>query len=189
MPRAEVGRLRRREQAAAAAEVGVTDLVFLGYPDGRVTPTIELRRDIARVIRQKRPQRVLSQWPYRNFKRVFASHPDHLAVGEAALSAVYPDARNPFAHMELLEQEGLEPHTVSEMWLMAGPGGQNEPDAIIDVTDVTERKLAALRQHESQFDDWETLAERVRGMLRANAVANGLGDDRYAESFLVVATG
>jgi len=188
LPREEMARVRRREQTAAAAVVGVTDLVFLGYPDGRVTPSIELRRDISRVIRQRRPDRVVSQSPVRNFQRVFASHPDHLAVAECALDAVYPDARNPFAHMELLEEEGLEPHTVAEMWLMGGAGGQSGPEAVIDVTAVADRRLAALRCHESQYDDWPKLEERVRGFLRAIAEANGLGPDRLAEVYLVVRT-
>jgi LmbE family N-acetylglucosaminyl deacetylase len=187
--RADVARLRRREQTAAAAEVGVTDLVFLGYPDGRVVPSIELRRDITRVIRQKRPQRVVAQSPTRNFLRIFASHPDHLAAGESTLCAVYPDARNPFAHMELLDQEGLLPHTVDEVWMMAAGGSSTAPDAIIDVTDTADRKLAALRCHESQYDDWSKLEERVRAWLRVTAESNGLGADRLAESFVVVPTG
>ncbi len=185
-PRADVARLRRKEQTAAAAEVGVSDITFLGYPDGRLTPSIELRRDISRVIRQKRPQRVMSQSPVRNFTRIFASHPDHLAAGEATLAAVYPDARNPFAHPELLA-EGLEPYTVDEVWLMGGTGGQ--PDRVVDVTDTADLKLAALRCHRSQYDDWSALEERVRSWLRATAAAGGLGDDRLAEMFQVVHTG
>ena len=81
------------EQTTAAKHVGVSDLVFLGYPDGRVEPTLDLRRDISRVIRQVRPQRVVSQSPERNYERIYASHPDHLATGEATLCAVYPDAQ------------------------------------------------------------------------------------------------
>ncbi len=102
LPRPEMARIRRVEQTAAAATVGVTDLHWLAYPDGRLQPTIELRRDISRVIRTVRPQRVVCQSPERIWERVYASHPDHLAAGEAAVSAVYPDARNPFAHPELL---------------------------------------------------------------------------------------
>ncbi len=86
--------------------------MFLGYPDGRVEPTLDLRRDLSRVIRQVRPHRVVTQSPERNYERIYASHPDHRAAGEAALCAVYPDARNPFAHPELLEEEGLEPWSV-----------------------------------------------------------------------------
>ena len=86
---------RREEQTAAAAVVGVHDLRFLGYPDGRLEPTLDLRRDISRVIRQVRPDRVLMQSPDRNWDRIYASHPDHLAVGAATIAAVYPDAAQP----------------------------------------------------------------------------------------------
>ena len=185
--RARMAEIRREEQREAAATVGVTDLTFLGYPDGKVATTIDLRRDITRVIRQKRPDRVLAQSPVRNFTRIFASHPDHLATGEATLDAVYPDSRNPFAHMELLDREGLEPHTVKEVWLMGGGG--ITPDQVIDVTDTADRKLAALRCHRSQYDDWDGLEERVRGWLVATAQANGLPDGRLAEMFQVIHTG
>jgi LmbE family N-acetylglucosaminyl deacetylase len=118
VPRPAMAALREAEQAAAAEAVGVKDLVFLHHPDGRLQPTLELRRDISRVIRQVRPDLVIGQSPQRNFARIYASHPDHLAAGEATLCAVYPDARNPFAHPELLEEESLEPWTTREVWLM-----------------------------------------------------------------------
>ncbi len=183
MPRPTMAALRRREQTAAAAEVGVDDLHFLGYPDGRLVPSIELRRDITRVIRQVRPQRVLCPSPERMWDRLFASHPDHLAAGEASVCAVYPDARNPFAHPELLE-EGLEPHTVDELWLMA----TDRPNRAVDVTDTFDRKLAALRCHESQVGDGAGLDERLRGWLGQTGRAAGLGAGRLAESFRAVDT-
>ena len=183
--RADVALLRRREQTAAALAVGVTDIAFLGYPDGRLTPSIEVRRDITRVIRQRKPMRVVTQSPERNYQRIFASHPDHLAAGEAALCAVYPDARNPFAHMELLEKEGLEPHTVPEVYLMAMMQG----DTVVDITATVERKLAALQCHASQYSNWEELAERVRGWAKLNAEQNGLPEGSSAETFLRVAAG
>ncbi len=182
MSRAEMARIRREEQTAAAAVVGVTEIAFLGHPDGRLQPTIDLRRDITRVIRQRRPLRVVTQSPERNYGRIFASHPDHLAAGEAALSAVYPDSRNPFAHMELLQEEGLEPHTVPEIYLMAATQG----DTVVDITDTIDRKLAALRCHASQYSNWDELAERIRGWARLNAEQNGLRAGRSAESFLRV---
>src|SRR5581483_11435313 len=117
---AEMVETRHAEQTQAAKHVGVTDLVWLGYPDGRVEPTLDLRRDLSRVIRQVRPQRVVCPSPVRNFERIYASHPDHLAVGEATLCAVYPDARNPFAFPELAA-DGYEPHLVDEVWMMASP--------------------------------------------------------------------
>ena len=185
MSRTEMARTRRIEQTAAAAAVGVTDIAFLGYPDGQVQATIELRRDITRVIRQRRPERVVTQSPERNYQRIFASHPDHLAAGEAALSAVYPDSRNPFAHMQLLEQEGLEPHTVGEVYLTAMAQG----DTVVDITDTLDAKLAALKCHASQYGNWDELAERIRGWARLTAEQNGLGEGRSAESFLRVPTG
>ena len=95
MSRTEMAALRQDEQRAAAAVVGVSDVRFLGFPDGMVETTRELRRDISRVIRQVRPERVLTQSPERNLEFIFASHPDHLATGEAAVDAVYPDAAQP----------------------------------------------------------------------------------------------
>ena len=104
-PRAEMPALRRAEQVAAAKCVGVDDVRFLGYPDGRVEATLDLRRDLARVIRQVRPDRVVCPSPERSYARIGIGHPDHRAVGSAALDAVYPDARNPFAFPELRERE------------------------------------------------------------------------------------
>lgn len=184
VPRSDIPAIRRAEQTAAAAEVGVEDLIFLGYPDGRLQPTLELRRDLARVIRRVRPERVVAQSPERNWDRIFASHPDHLAAGEAAVCAVYPDARNPFAFPELLA-EGLEAHTVRELWLMASPAA----DVFVDITSTFERKLAALRAHASQETDRDGLLEkRMREWLSAAAAAAGMEDGRLAEAFRRVVT-
>jgi len=180
--RAEMARLRRVEQTAAAATVGVTDLHWLAHPDGRLTATLELRRDISRVIRQVRPQRVLIQSPERNYIRIFASHPDHLAAGEAGLCAVYPDSRNPFAHPELLERERLEPWTVREVWIMAHP----EADTPVDITEVFDRKVAALRCHESQIGQRDDLEGMLRTWAAANAEQRGLPSGRLAEVFKVI---
>jgi LmbE family N-acetylglucosaminyl deacetylase len=180
--RAEIPRIRRAEQAAAAKAVGVTDLTFLGYPDGRLTATLELRRDLARAIRQTRPQRVLCPSPERNWQRIFASHPDHLAAGDASLAAVYPDARNPFAHPELLD-EGYEPWTVLEVWMMAAPARNRW----VDVTDALPRKLDALRSHVSQHTDSDgKLEERMRGWGAMVAKEAGLPDGRLAEGFIAI---
>ncbi|HEV3451870.1 MAG TPA: PIG-L deacetylase family protein [Acidimicrobiia bacterium] len=182
--RAEMAEIRRAEQTAAAKVVGVRDLVFVGYPDGRLEPTLDLRRDLSRVIRQVRPQRVLSQSPDRNYQRIYASHPDHLAAGEAALCAVYPDARNPFAHPELLDEEGLEPWSVDELWLMAA----NTPDRFVDVTDAFDRKLEALRCHVSQHPDPDRLEPLLRGWQTALAKLAGWPEGRLAEGFVGIET-
>ena len=182
--RADVAALRREEQTAAAAVVGVTDLVFLGHPDGRVVADLVLRCDISRVIRQVRPQVVMCQSPERNLDRIFASHPDHLATGEAAVSAVYPDSRNPFAFPELL-QEGLEPWDVTEIWLSAHPISSD----FMDVTEHIDRKFQALRCHVSQLPDPDGMETRFRQLMAANAVKAGFTEGTFVEGFRVVHAG
>jgi len=180
----ELCELREREQTDAAAVLGVDDLVFLRHRDGYVESTLELRRAVAGVIRRTRPDLVICQSPERYYDRIFASHPDHLAAGTAALCAVYPDARNPRAFPELMA-DGLEPHTVREVWLMAHP----EPDLWIDVTDTVDKKLGALAAHVSQTAHRDDLDTMVRGWLAATAQAGGLPAGRLAEAFKVVTTG
>jgi len=181
--RAEMAAIRREEQLTAARAVGVSDVTFLGFPDGRVTPSLELRAAITRAIRLVRPDRVVTQSPERNWSRIYASHPDHLATGEAAACAVYPDARNPFAFPELLE-EGLEAHTVPELWIMA----TERANRAVDATDAYERKLAALRSHVSQVGDGAHLDGLLRGWMSGTALAAGLPEGRLAEAFHVVNT-
>ena len=183
--RAEMAKLRQAEQTAAAKQVGVHDLHFLGYPDGRVEPTLELRKDLSRVIRMLRPERVLCPSPDRNYLRLGASHPDHRAVGAAALDAVYPDSRNQFAFPELLAEEKLEPWTVREVWMAASP----QPNHYVDITETFPRKIAALRCHASQIADPAELEERLRGWTSRTAELGGLAKGRLAEAYQVVQTG
>ncbi|HXL93744.1 MAG TPA: PIG-L deacetylase family protein [Streptosporangiaceae bacterium] len=182
LPRAQMAPLRRAEQVAAAKCVGVTDVRFLGYPDGRVEATLGLRKDLARVIRQVRPDRVVCPSPERNYARMAPSHPDHRAVGSAALDAIYPDARNPFAFPELREDEGLAAWTVREVFLVAGP----VPNHFVDITATFGRKVAALRAHESQTGHWDDLEGRIRTMLGRIAAQADLPEGRLAEAFQVL---
>ena len=183
--RPEMAAIRQAEQTAAAKQVGVHDLHFLGYPDGQVEASIALRRDLARVIRLLRPDRVVCQSPERNYARMGASHPDHRAVGSAALDAVYPDARNPFAFRELLDEEKLEPWTVREVWISGSP----TPTTYIDITETFPRKVAALRCHVSQISDPDGLERFLRDWLSRAAVQGGLAPGRLAEAFQVLQTG
>jgi len=183
VPREQIGSIRQDEQRSAAKELGVQDVVFLGYPDGRVSASFDLRRDISRVIRQVQPQRVLMQSPEINWERIGASHPDHRAAGEAALCAVYPDARNPFTHLELAA-EGLEAWTVHEVWVMtAGGSGANR---WVDITEVFDKKVAALRRHASQTAHMPDLEGMLRGWLSKVAADAGYPEGHLAESFKVV---
>ena len=184
LPREEMAPKRREEQTAAAAVVGVHDLHFLGYPDGRVEASLDLRRDISRVIRHVRPNRVLMQPPERSWERIYASHPDHLAVGEATIAAVYPDARNRWAHPEL-EAEGLEPWSVPEVWVGAGAGAVTH---YVEITDTIDRKIEALLSHKSQLPDPEATGQMVRGWTSMIAANAGLSEGRFAEAMRVVGT-
>ena len=183
VPRDQIPSIRRAEQTAAAAEVGVTDVRFLGYPDGRLTASMELRRDLSRVIREVMPLRVVAQSPERNWQRIQASHPDHLAAGEAAICAVYPDARNPFAHPELAA-EGIEAWSVPEVWLMATP----RPDTFVDITDTTDAKITALLRHESQLPDPSRIEPLIRGWGARMAALAELPEGSLAEAFQRVVT-
>lgn len=183
IPRSEMASIRRQEQTKAAAEVGVTDLRFLGYMDGSVVVDLQLRQDIARVIRQVRPRVVITQSPVRNLDSTYGSHPDHIATGEATMCAVYPDARNPFAFPGTPCAE-LEQWAVDEVWISYGLNG----DDVVDITDNLERKIRALMCHESQHPDPAAMEERVRTWWQSIATDNGLPEGHSAESFRVVDT-
>jgi LmbE family N-acetylglucosaminyl deacetylase len=186
VPRSAIAGIRQDEQRKAAAVLGVTDVEFLGYPDGRLAVSFELRRDITRVIRRIRPDRMVVPSPQRDLRNVYGSHPDHLAAGEAALCAVYPDARNPFAHPELLEEEGLDAHTVREVWVLSA---NDKADHYVDITDTFDRKIAALRAHVSQTAHMATTLEvRIRDWGSLQAQAAGLPAGRLAEGYLLLDT-
>ncbi len=183
--RSDIAGIRQAEQRAAAAEVGVHDVRFLGWQDGRVEVSLDLRREIAAVIRDVKPQRVICPSPQRNLVRVPAAHPDHTAVGEAALCAVYPDARNPFAFIENTDFAALEPWAVSEVWV----GGNERVNHYVDVTDTYDRKIAALRRHVSQMPGVADLDALLQGWLGGQAADAGLPEGRLAEAFWVIETG
>ncbi|GAA1379701.1 PIG-L family deacetylase [Pseudonocardia kongjuensis] len=187
VPRSEIGGIRQAEQRAAAAVAGVEDLIFLGHPDGRLTVTLELRRDLARVIRQVRPDRVVVPSPVRDLDSMYGSHPDHTATGEAALCAVYPDARNPWAHPELAEA-GFAAHTVAEVWVTGGAPGAPDTARHVDITGTFDRKIAALRAHRSQTAHMTDLDGLIRDWARSRAKLAGLPDGRLAESFRALDT-
>ena len=171
----EVARVREQEQRAAAAVLGVRDIVFLGHPDGTLVATLELRRDVVRVIRQVRPEAVICPDPMRRYGIGFLNHPDHRAVGEVTLDAIYPSARDPLVFPELAAA-GLAPHKVLQIYV-ANP---QEPNCGIDITPVLETKIRALTEHRSQVTE-----ERLRDFLPKRSA--DLGERfglQHAEAFL-----
>jgi LmbE family N-acetylglucosaminyl deacetylase len=182
--RSKMPAIRHREQTNAANVVGVSDLTFLGYKDGELQATMGLRKDISRRIRQFRPDRVLCQSAERNYERIYASHPDHLAAAEATLCAVYPDSRNPFAFPELLV-EGLEAYSVNDIVMQASPN----PNSYTDITDFVDKKLAAILEHTSQMPNPDETIEFVKAWTSQSAEAVGLPQGRFAELYQRVSTG
>ena len=171
--------IREAEERAAASRLGVNDVVFLRYPDGELQPTLPLRRQLARLIRLKRPDIVVTNDPTaRWYGTQYINHPDHRAIGDAALDAVFPAARDHLNFSELYRDEGLEPHKVEWVYLC----GAMEPNAKIDVTDHLLTKISALHEHKSQIADMEAMEKRQRDNVDSELVGDG---PRYSEQFRV----
>ena len=168
---------RRAEQTRAATRLNAT-VVALGYEDGVLQPTLGLRRDLVRVMRQVRPHVVVANDPTVWFRhRQYINHPDHRAAGQAAVEALYPAVKKPSIFPELLA-EGHQPHVVEEVWL----GPTDEPDTWIDIADVFDEKIALICDHASQFPPEPTRAAFAR-------IAREAGQERgiqLAESFRTV---
>jgi LmbE family N-acetylglucosaminyl deacetylase len=171
----ELARLREQEQRAAAAILGVQEVILLDHPDGTLEPTLALRRDLTREIRRFRPDVVLCGDPtVRFYGDRYLNHPDHRASASAALDAVFPSAETRYVFPELLAA-GFEPHRVSAVYIH----GSLEPNVWIDIEAVLEIKARALAAHVSQVGDAPTL-EWVRDMAREEGSRHGMG---AAESF------
>lgn len=175
----KLAQIRADEQRESARILGLKDVVFLGYPDSYLEPTLQLRKDLAREIRRHRPHVVITEPPTRDMdSRYYGSHPDHLATGEAALSAVFPTARDRLTFPELLA-EGLEPHKVREVWIVGGLAGS---DYFVDVEGYMAPALAALKAHQSQVAPADADQYFPQGRA-ATAAKVGL---KYAEAFKTI---
>lgn len=175
---------REREQREAAAILGVKTVEFLHFRDAELLPDLNLRLAITRVVRQYKPDAVICQDPTNRWEgQEYIQHPDHIAMGEATLAAVFPSARDRLTFPQLLD-EGLQPHKVTDVFV----GGAREPDVWIDVTDSFDTKLKALGAHKSQMGDWdfEPTLRRWAQDTAAEARANrypGSDKMRLAEAY------
>jgi Uncharacterized proteins, LmbE homologs len=173
----ELAKTRQEEQRAAAAVLGISDVRFLGYRDGTLQASIELRRELTRLIRELKPQRVLCQDPTTVFvEDGYINHPDHRAAGEAAIYAVFPSAETRPIFPELLA-EGYEPHHVDELYLMMNMA----PNHYVDITSSIDRKIQALLCHRSQVGP--EVEEGVRKWAIEDGKAAGMP---MAEGFRVM---
>ncbi len=163
--------LRREEQRAATRVAGGKEVAFLDHVDGELRYNRDLMRDIVRHIRKIKPFAVFTHDPNQIVRNMFINHPDHRCVGEVTIDAVYPIARNRPSFPELLD-EGLEPFSAKEVYLWTASDTNFE----VDISDVLETKIEALRQHKSQFDNFDEMQQRVRNFWKEP-------DGRYLERF------
>jgi LmbE family N-acetylglucosaminyl deacetylase len=174
MTRQKLAEIRRAEQRAACATLGVNEVVFLGYDDGQLQPTLELRRDLVRAIRQHKPEVVFAGDPTALFMGDgYINHPDHRAASQAALDAVAPASAMP-----LLWPEVGGPHQVRQVYVH----GNGKPNVWVDVTATIEQKIVALKQHASQMGDWDP-TEMIKTW---NAEAGKEKGMAFAESYRVI---
>ena len=169
---------RRAEQRKAADVIGAGDIRFLDHPDGYLVPSLDLRREVVRVIRQEQPDILVTCDPTNlyPFTGYGLNHPDHRAAGQVVLDAVFPAAGNPHYFPELIREEGLPPHSVKEVWLSV----TGHPNVIIDVTATWPDKIRALKQHRSQIGDPVKLEERMRSRRTPDSTEDA---PKYEEKF------
>jgi LmbE family N-acetylglucosaminyl deacetylase len=170
----QLAQIRRAEQSAAAKIAGAKHCVFLGYHDGLLEPSLELRKELVKLIRIHKPNVVVCGDPTLFFRGDRINHPDHRAAAKAAIDAVFPSSEMHLLHPEF-EEEGITPHKVNYVYV----GSFDEANYYIDVTESIDKKIEALRQHSSQLGDWDP-EERIKG--RAADVGKRVGF-AYAEAF------
>jgi LmbE family N-acetylglucosaminyl deacetylase len=174
LSQAELAKIRRAEQVAAAELVGAK-CVFLGHDDGLLQPTLEIRKELVRLIRQYRPVAVVCGDPTLYFPSDdYINHPDHRAAAQLALDAVFPASEMAMLYPDLAD-EGLSGHKVNYVYVNWGA----ENNVYIDISDTIDLKIDALRQHKSQLGEWDP-EERIREWN--SEVGKKVGFD-YAEAF------
>jgi len=172
--------VRRAEQNAAAAIIGVKSVRFLDLEDGYLVPSIDLRREIVRAIRQIKPDILVTCDPTRLFAGdYYINHPDHRYAGQVVLDAVFPAAGSPFFFPELIKNEGLQPHKPREVWVSL----TNNPNVILDVTDTWEIKVRALKEHKSQIGDPKEFEQRMRARKSEKSTEE---NEYYEENFRLI---
>ena len=173
-----LARIREQEQRSANAVLGVKEAVFLGYPDGELEPTLALRKELTRIIRQQRPEAVVIGDPQGVFYgNGYINHPDHRAAAQAALYAVFPSAETRLIFTDLLSA-GYEPHKVKRVYVH----GSEKPDTWVDIAGTIDVKLEALRKHASQLGEWDP-EKMVREWAEEEGREKGI---QYAEAYKVM---
>jgi LmbE family N-acetylglucosaminyl deacetylase len=181
MTREALAAIRESEQREACKLLGIAETIFLDYADGMLEPSIAMRRDVTRLIRRHRPEAVVCGDPtMRFYGNMYLNHPDHRVAADVALDAVFPSAETRLIFPELLDEE-LAPHHVGLVYIH----GAERPDTFIDITDVLDVKLAALKAHRSQMGAWDP-TEMITAWAREQGTPHGLA---AAEAFRLMRLG
>jgi len=181
MTKAQATEIREAEQLAAAEVVGVKEVVFFREPDGMVENTMALRKRLVREIRRFRPEAVITGDPMMLWVGgEYINHPDHRAVAGAAIDAIFPAAGQPNLFEELAE-EGLKAHKVRKVFVQRWDQDATH-DTYINISDVMDLKIEALKKHVSQMGEWDP-TEMVKKWSADAAKGKEMS---YAESFRVV---
>lgn len=182
MTREKLTEIREKEQRDAAELLGVKNVVFLGFEDGYLYPTLEVRKAVAREIRKATPDAIISQDPTnRWWAPSYINHPDHIAVGEVVMRSINPDASTRLMFPELWQEEKLEPHKPKALFVVSF----QDPDVFVDITDTIDLKIKALEAHASQVGEWpvgEFIRERNK-QIAEEAKVRGAGTFEYAEAY------
>jgi len=178
IPGDELCNLRHQEEYAAASVIGAEAVHFLDREDGTLVPDLDLRRDVVRVIRQMKPDILVTCDPQNLFASYGLNHPDHRAAGQVVLDAVFPAAGNDLFFPELLA-EGYQPHMPREVWVSL----TMQPNVTLDITDTWPVKLKALKEHKSQIGDPVKFEERMRKRRIEDSTDE---NPRFEETFRVI---
>ncbi len=173
-----LARLREKEQRAANKVLGLAETIFLGHPDGELEPTLALRKELTRLIRQHKPEAVVIGDPQGVFYgNGYINHPDHRAAAQAGLYAVFPSSETRLIFTDLL-RAGYEPHKVKRVYIH----GVEKPDTWVDIAATMNVKLRALKKHKSQLGDWDP-TKMLKEWAAEEGKEKGL---KYAEAFKVM---
>jgi LmbE family N-acetylglucosaminyl deacetylase len=177
----QLTKIREAEQRAAAKIIGAKDVFFLNYPDAMLEVTMDLKKDIVRIIRKLKPDTVITTDPtvLYTLNWGFVNHSDHRAAGQAAIDAVFPLARDFLVFPELVTREKLEPHKVRNLLLV----NFTNSNLVVDISSTINQKIEALKAHKSQISNSPELSKMIK---ERSSQAGADAGYKYGERFIKI---
>ena len=171
-------KIREDEQKKALQILGGKKVFFLGYPDGQLEVTMNIKKEVIKIIRKIKPDVVVTMDPSMIYssERGYINHPDHRAAGQIALDAVFPLARDHLSFPELYEQ-GFRPHKTKTVLLI----NFDKANYYVDISSTIKTKIEALQTHKSQIKDTTQTVKWIKEMSKIIGKRAGL---KQAEGFI-----